>query len=201
MVGTAAFSIRIREQEPSNQLRAFGDVRALLAASNRCRNACPAASSIALVHDNGFTPRSWVGREQVCAGAGPSCSTPKLFALVDGEKPQRGRARPGWAARIQTSFVQRLPWGTEPACTAVPALCCRLAIEASSTSLATPWMITSSHLVAKGIPHRTGPVAFSYVTHARFSLRLGTNARLHAPGGSAVAAARLVPWVRWLYCT
>lgn len=67
---------------------------------------------VALVHE-WFTPRSVGGSEQVVAELdrllAQRGSPPELYALVDGES-----GRPGsWLSgrRIQTSFIQRLPWG------------------------------------------------------------------------------------------
>lgn len=110
-------------------------------------------ASIALVHE-WFSPRSRGGAELVVqeidrvltAHAAP----PSLYALVDGES-----RRPGsWLAgrRVTTSFIQRLPWGVSHVQQYLPLL--PLAIEQLDLA-AHPLVLSSSHLVAKGV--LTGP--------------------------------------------
>jgi glycosyltransferase involved in cell wall biosynthesis len=125
-------------------------------------------SPIALVHE-WFSPRSVGGAEQVVreldklleAGGEP----PHLFALVDGES-----RRPGsWLAgrTVHTSFIQRLPWGVSHVQQYLPLL--PLAIEQLDLA-GHPLVISSSHLVAKGV--LTGPdqLHVSYVhTPARYA--------------------------------
>ncbi|MEB3308280.1 MAG: glycosyltransferase [Cyanobacteriota bacterium] len=117
--------------------------------------------SIALVHE-WFTPRSSGGSEQVVqqidrlleAGG----SRPDLFALVDGES----RRRDSWleGRDIHTSFIQRLPWGASHVQQYLPLL--PLAIEQFDLS-GYPLVLSSNHLVAKGV--LTGPdqLHLSYV--------------------------------------
>ncbi len=109
--------------------------------------------SIALVHE-WFSPRSRGGAELVvqeidrvlAAHAAP----PSLYALVDGESRHAG----SWLAgrRITTSFIQRLPWGVSHVQQYLPLL--PLAIEQLDLA-AHPLVLSSSHLVAKGV--LTGP--------------------------------------------
>jgi glycosyltransferase involved in cell wall biosynthesis len=148
-------------------------------------------SSIALVHE-WFTPRSVGGSEQVVqeldrllAGRG---TPPALFALVDGES-----RRPGsWLAgrTVQTSFIQRLPWGVSHVQQYLPLL--PLAIEQLDVS-GHPLVISSSHLVAKGV--LTGPdqLHVSYVhTPARYAWD-----QMHTYlASSALARGPLGPLVR-----
>ena len=108
---------------------------------------------IALVHE-WFTPRSVGGSELVVReldrllqGLGRG---PQLFSLVDGESQRSG----GWLSgrSIRTSFIQRLPWGVSHVQQYLPLL--PLAIEQLDLA-GYPLVISSSHLVAKGV--LTGP--------------------------------------------
>ncbi len=116
---------------------------------------------IALVHE-WFTPRSQGGSEQVAreldallAGAG---SRPDLFALVDGES----RRPDSWLAgrRIHTSFIQHLPWGVSHVQQYLPLL--PLAIEQLDLS-SYPLVLSSSHVVAKGVLTSPDQLHVSYV--------------------------------------
>jgi glycosyltransferase involved in cell wall biosynthesis len=118
-------------------------------------------SSIALVHE-WYTPRSVGGAEQVAreldglltaAGARPD-----LFALVDGESRQPR----SWLAgrRVHTSFIQRLPWGVSHVQQYLPLL--PLAIEQLDLS-PYPLVVSSSHLVAKGVLTSPDQLHVSYV--------------------------------------
>ena len=118
-------------------------------------------SSIALVHE-WYTPRSVGGAEQVAreldglltaAGA-----RPELFALVDGES---GRPQ-SWLAgrRVHTSFIQHLPWGVSHVQQYLPLL--PLAIEQLDLS-PYPLVVSSSHLVAKGVLTSPDQLHVSYV--------------------------------------
>ncbi|APD47398.1 glycosyltransferase [Synechococcus sp. CS-602] len=144
-------------------------------------------SSIALVHE-WFTPRSVGGAEQVVREL-DQLLHPQLFALVDGES----RRPESWLAgrRIQTSFVQRLPWGRSHVQQYLPLL--PLAIEQLDLS-GYPLVISSSHLVAKGILTAPDQLHVSYVhTPVRYAWD-----QMHAYlAGSAVARGPLGPWVRW----
>jgi glycosyltransferase involved in cell wall biosynthesis len=108
---------------------------------------------IALVHE-WFTPRSVGGSELVVrqldrmlAAAGLPVD---LFALVDGESGRAGSWLEG--RPIHTSFIQRLPWGVSHVQQYLPLL--PLAIEQFDVG-AYPLVLSSSHLVAKGV--LTGP--------------------------------------------
>ncbi len=108
---------------------------------------------IALVHE-WFTPRSVGGSEQVVRELDQLLQNlqrcPQLFSLVDGESHLPG----GWLSgrSIRTSFIQRLPWGVSHVQQYLPLL--PLAIEQLDLA-GYPLVISSSHLVAKGV--LTGP--------------------------------------------
>jgi glycosyltransferase involved in cell wall biosynthesis len=123
---------------------------------------------IALVHE-WFTPRSVGGAEQVVRELDRLLSDrglrPELHALVDGESRRAGSWLEGRS--IRTSFVQRLPWGVSHVQQYLPLL--PLAIEQLDLG-EYPLVISSSHLVAKGV--LTGPdqLHISYVhTPARYA--------------------------------
>ncbi len=148
-------------------------------------------SPVALVHE-WFTPRSVGGSEQVVMEldrlVGGRGSPPTLFALVDGESASAD----SWLAgrRVRTSFIQRLPWGVSHVQQYLPLL--PLAIEQLDLS-GHPLVISSSHLVAKGV--LTGPdqLHVSYVhTPARYAWD-----QMHAYlERSALARGPLGPLVR-----
>lgn len=123
---------------------------------------------VALVHE-WFTPRSVGGSEQVVAELdrllAAQGAPPELYALVDGES-----GRPGsWLSgrRVQTSFIQRLPWGVSHVQQYLPLL--PLAIEQLDLS-GHPLVISSSHLVAKGVITGPDQLHVSYVhTPARYA--------------------------------
>ncbi|MEA5415318.1 glycosyltransferase [Synechococcus sp. BA-132 BA5] len=123
---------------------------------------------VALVHE-WFTPRSVGGSEQVVAELDRLLqergAPPELYALVDGES-----GRPGsWLSgrRIHTSFIQRLPWGVSHVQQYLPLL--PLAIEQLDLS-GHPLVISSSHLVAKGVITGPDQLHVSYVhTPARYA--------------------------------
>jgi len=114
---------------------------------------------------------------------------PDLFALVAGKGPQLDP----WLAQraIQTSFIQRLPWGASHVQQYLPLL--PLAIEQFDLS-AYPLVLSSSHLVAKGV--LTGPdqLHLSYVhTPVRYAWdQMGAYLR-----HSTLARGPLGPLVRW----
>jgi glycosyltransferase involved in cell wall biosynthesis len=118
-------------------------------------------SSIALVHE-WFTPRSVGGSELVAqeldALLTQRGSRPDLFALVDGES-QRPES---WLAgrRVRTSFIQRLPWGVSHVQQYLPLL--PLAIEHLDLN-DYPLVLSSSHLVAKGVLTSPDQLHVSYV--------------------------------------
>jgi glycosyltransferase involved in cell wall biosynthesis len=114
---------------------------------------------------------------------------PQLAALVDGES-----ARPeSWLAgrSIHTSFVQHLPWGVSHVQQYLPLL--PLAIE--QLDLAPyPLVISSSHLVAKGVLTSPDQCHLSYVhTPVRYAWD-----QMHAYlRQSALARRGLSPLIRW----
>jgi glycosyltransferase involved in cell wall biosynthesis len=116
---------------------------------------------VALVHE-WFTPRSVGGSElvvreldQLLARHG---DPPTLYALVDGES---GRPDSWLAGRtIRTSFIQRLPWGVSHVQQYLPLL--PMAIELLDLS-GHPLVISSNHLVAKGVITGPDQLHVSYV--------------------------------------
>ncbi len=117
--------------------------------------------SIALVHE-WYTPRSVGGAELVAreldALLTAAGSPPDLFALVDGES----RSPRSWLAgrRVRTSFIQRLPWGVSHVQQYLPLL--PLAMEQLDLA-AYPLVVSSSHLVAKGVLTSPDQLHVSYV--------------------------------------
>jgi glycosyltransferase involved in cell wall biosynthesis len=142
----------------------------------------------ALVHE-WFTPRSVGGAELVVQQLDALLEQPQLAALVDGES-----ARPeSWLAgrSIHTSFVQQLPWGVSHVQQYLPLL--PLAIE--QLDLAPyPLVISSSHLVAKGVLTSPDQCHLSYVhTPVRYAWD-----QMHAYlRQSALARRGLSPLIRW----
>ncbi|UPM51147.1 glycosyltransferase [Synechococcus sp. A10-1-5-1] len=104
---------------------------------------------IALVHE-WFTPRSVGGSELVVQELDALLQQPQLFALVDGESRRRGSWLQGRS--ITSSFVQRLPFGVSHVQQYLPLL--PMAIEQLDLT-GYPLVLSSSHLVAKGV--LTGP--------------------------------------------
>ncbi len=116
---------------------------------------------IALVHE-WFTPHSVGGAEQVVeaidellCGLGVN---PQLAALVDGESQRAG----SWlfGRSIKTSFVQKLPFGVSHVQSYLPLL--PFAIEQLDLNHY-PLVISSSHLVAKGILTSPDQLHVSYI--------------------------------------
>ncbi len=103
----------------------------------------------ALVHE-WFSPKSVGGAEQVVRAIDELLVAidiqPKLASLVDGES----RKPDSWlfGRRIQTSFIQQLPFGVSHVQSYLPLL--PFAIEQLELS-DYPLVISSSHLVAKGV--------------------------------------------------
>jgi glycosyltransferase involved in cell wall biosynthesis len=125
-------------------------------------------SPVALVHE-WFTPRSVGGSEQVVEELdrllGGWGAPPALFALVDGESSRPGSWLTG--RPVRTSFIQRLPWGVSHVQQYLPLL--PLAIEQLDLS-GHPLVISSSHLVAKGVITGPDQLHVSYVhTPARYA--------------------------------
>ncbi|MFM8604165.1 MAG: glycosyltransferase family 4 protein, partial [Cyanobium sp.] len=147
--------------------------------------------SIALVHE-WFTPRSVGGAELVVRELdsllGSQGRSPSLFALVDGESRRAGSWLEGRA--IRTSFIQRLPWGRSHVQQYLPLL--PLAIEQLDLG-GHPLVISSSHLVAKGVLTSPEQWHLSYVhTPARYAWD-----QMHAYlARSAIARSPLGPLVR-----
>jgi glycosyltransferase involved in cell wall biosynthesis len=116
---------------------------------------------IALVHE-WFTPRSVGGAELVAreldallTGTG---APPEVYTLVDGES----RRPESWLAgrRTHTSFIQHLPWGVSHVQHYLALL--PLAIEQLDLG-AYPLVVSSSHLVAKGVLTSPDQLHVSYV--------------------------------------
>ena len=147
---------------------------------------------VALVHE-WFTPRSSGGSElvvqqldRVCAERG---SQADLLALVDGESRRRGSWLEG--RTVRTSFIQRLPWGVSHVQQYLPLL--PLAIEQLDLG-AYPLVLSSSHLVAKGVIVGPEQLHVSYVhTPVRYAWD-----QMHAYlTRSSLARSPLGPLIRW----
>ena len=141
----------------------------------------------ALVHE-WFTPRSVGGAELVVRELDQLLGQPQLHALVDGES-----RRPGsWLAGrpIHTSFIQALPWGSSHVQQYLPLL--PLAIEQLDLG-AYPLVVSSSHLVAKGVLTSPDQLHVSYVhTPVRYAWD-----QMHAYlAHSALARSPLGPLIR-----
>jgi glycosyltransferase involved in cell wall biosynthesis len=143
---------------------------------------------IALVHE-WFTPRSVGGAELVVRELDLLLGQPQLFALVDGESRHAGSWLQG--RHIRTSFIQRLPAGVSHVQQYLPLL--PLAIE--QLDLADyPLVVSSSHLVAKGVLTSPDQCHVSYVhTPVRYAWD-----QMHAYlRQSALARRGLGPLIRW----
>lgn len=146
---------------------------------------------IALVHE-WFTPRSVGGAEAVVRELdhllAERGSSPRLFALVDGESRRPGSWLEG--RPITTSFIQRLPWGISHVQQYLPLL--PLAIE--QLDLADhPLVVSSSHLVAKGV--LTGPDQL-HVSYVHTPVRYAWDQMHPYLKRSALARGPLGPLVR-----
>ena len=140
-----------------------------------------------------FTPRSVGGSELVVQqidrllGAGRPAAS--LFALVDGESDRPGSWLQG--RRIQTSFIQRLPWGVSHVQHYLPLL--PLAIEQLDLA-GYPLVLSSNHLVAKGV--LTGPDQL-HISYVHTPVRYAWD-QMHAYQASSVLArSPLGALVRW----
>ena len=142
----------------------------------------------ALVHE-WFTPRSVGGAELVVQQLDDLLERPQLAALVDGESNRPA----SWLAgrSIHTSFVQRLPWGVSHVQQYLPLL--PLAIEQLDLA-GFPLVLSSSHLVAKGVLTSPDQCHLSYVhTPVRYAWD-----QMHAYlRQSALARRGLSPLIRW----
>ncbi|WP_320667111.1 glycosyltransferase [Prochlorococcus sp. MIT 1307] len=118
-------------------------------------------SRIALVHE-WLSPQSFGGAEKVVQAIDQLLlnfgSQPELFALVDGESNRVG----SWlfGRSIKTSFIQKLPFGISHVQNYLPLL--PFAIEQFEFS-EYPLVISSSHLVAKGVLTSPDQLHVSYV--------------------------------------
>ena len=149
-------------------------------------------SRVALVHE-WFTPRSVGGAELVVQALDgllqeQGCS-PQLAALVDGESTRAGSWIHGRS--VQTTPIQRMPWGVSHVQQYLPLL--PLAIEQIDLSSA-DLVISSSHLVAKGVLTSPDQLHVSYVhTPVRYAWD-----QMHAYlERSALARRGLGPLIRW----
>ena len=143
---------------------------------------------VALVHE-WFTPRSVGGSELVVRELDELLKQPQLCALVDGESRRRGSWLEGRS--IRTSFIQGLPFGVSHVQQYLPLL--PLAIEQLDLG-AFPLVLSSSHLVAKGVLTSPDQCHISYVhTPVRYAWD-----QMHAYlRQSALARRGLGPLIRW----
>ena len=115
--------------------------------------------------------------------------SPRLYALVDGES-----RRPGsWLAgrSVTTSFIQRLPWGVRRVQLYLPLL--PLAVEQLDLS-GHGLVVSSSHLVAKGVLTAPDQLHVSYVHSPPRYAWDQMNVYLRR---NALARGPLGPWIRW----
>ena len=118
-------------------------------------------SNIALVHE-WFTPRSAGGAENVVRVIDDLLteisSQPDLFSLVNGENLLKN----SWLfkRKVKTSFIQKLPFGISHVQQYLPLL--PFAIEQIDLE-GYPLVISSSHLVAKGVLTSPDQLHISYV--------------------------------------
>jgi glycosyltransferase involved in cell wall biosynthesis len=149
-------------------------------------------AAIALVHE-WFSPRSQGGAELVVreldALLGRHGLRPTLYALVDGESRRPGSWLEG--RTIGTSFIQHLPGGVRHVQQYLPLL--PLAIEQLDLH-AFPLVLSSSHLVAKGVLTNPDQLHVSYVhTPVRYAWD-----QMHPYlASSSLARGPLGPLVRW----
>ena len=147
---------------------------------------------VALAHE-WFTPRSSGGAELVVQAIDSLLREqgiePQLAALVDGES-----TRPGswlYGREVRTSPIQQLPWGVSHVQQYLPLL--PMAIEQIDLGDA-DLVISSSHLVAKGILTSPDQLHLSYVhTPVRYAWD-----QMHAYlRRSSLARRGLGPLIRW----
>ena len=149
-------------------------------------------SAIALVHE-WFSPRSRGGAELVVQEIDALLSRhgvqPSLYALVDGESERAGSWLEG--RRIGTSFIQRLPGGVGHVQQYLPLL--PMAIEQLDLA-GYPLVLSSSHLVAKGV--LTGPDQL-HVSYVHTPVRYAWDQMHPYLASSTLARGPLGPLVRW----
>ncbi len=149
-------------------------------------------NNIALVHE-WFTPRSVGGAEQVVKAIdellfSKGCQ-PSLNALVDGQSSKLGSWLSG--RKIQTSFIQNLPFGINHVQQYLPLL--PLAIEQLEFE-DSDVVISSNHLVAKGVLLSPDQLHISYVhTPVRYAWDQ-MNVYLRR---SSLSKFGLGPFIRW----
>ncbi len=151
---------------------------------------------IALIHE-WFTPRSVGGSEQVVKAIDEFLfelgANPKLFALVDGDSidPKSWL----YGREVETSFIQDLPFGKSHVQNYLPLL--PFAIEQIDLD-SYPLVISSNHLVAKGVLTSPDQLHVSYIhTPVRYAWDQ-MNVYLRR---SRLANIGLAPVIRWqLHC-
>ncbi len=132
------------------------------------KNSTELPKNIALVHE-WFSPRSTGGAEKVVEYIDQLLVSldrqPQLFSLVDGLSQQNNSWLTGRS--IRTSFIQNLPWGCSHVQQYLPLLPYAIEqLDVSDYSL----VLSSSHLVAKGILTSPDQLHISYVhTPARYA--------------------------------
>ena len=147
---------------------------------------------IALVHE-WFSPRSVGGAEQVVEQVDSLLRNlgrePQLAALIDAESRRPGSWLHGRS--VHTSPIQNLPWGRSHVQQYLPLL--PFAIEQIDLCAA-ELVISSSHLVAKGVLTAPDQLHISYVhTPVRYAWD-----QMHAYlQRSALARSGLGPLIRW----
>jgi len=149
-------------------------------------------SAIALVHE-WFSPRSQGGAELVVRELDALLHRhgrrPALFALVDGESRCPGSWLEG--RPVGTSFIQRLPGGVRHVQQYLPLL--PVAIEQLDLC-AFPLVLSSSHLVAKGV--LTGPEQL-HVSYVHTPVRYAWDQMHPYLASSSLARGPLAALVRW----
>ena len=149
-------------------------------------------NKIALVHE-WFLPSSSGGAEKVVEALDKlltfEARSPELFSLVEEESINKN----SWLfkRRINTSFIQSLPFGKKKIQNYLPIL--PLAIEQLNLT-DFPIVISSSHLVAKGVLTSPEQLHVSYVhTPARYAWD-----QMHVYlENSKIARSPLAPFIRW----
>ena len=151
---------------------------------------------IAIVHD-WFSPRSFGGAELVVKAVDEIFRSrnvmPDLACLVDAESTRKGSWLNGRS--ISTSFIQKCPYGVSHVQQYLPLL--PFAIEQLDL-FDYPLVISSSHLVAKGVLTSPDQVHISYIhTPARYAWD-----QMHVYlKESKMAKIGLRPLIRWqLHC-